>query len=808
MAEKQSNKERLQEITASIEAGIKELFQSEKYAQYLQVMSRFHRYSVNNQMLIYMQNPNATLVAGFNKWKNQFGRNVMKGEHGIKIIAPTPYKKKIEQEKLDPDTRLPMLDADGKVIIEEKTIQIPMYKPTTVFDVSQTEGRPLPQLAENLTGKVANYELFMEALRRSSPVPISIEVMSGQMDGYFDLEHQDIAIRRGMSEVQTVSAAIHEIAHALLHNKDEIGYRYQELELFDKPALFSNGRIDRSKLPEGLYAYDLRGSDYDPGYPITLENYVTVNHAATVITAEPIKLPEEGFVYLGEDGMGFTGGEKTIKEFLHEQFPEKAKLSRNTEEVQAESISYAVCAYYGIATGENSFGYIATWSKDKTLPELRQSLEVVNKTAGGLIGDIERHYREIIKEREAELIAAEPAMAMERLYTVGGDKYLHVQRSDEGVDYTLYDKASGKEIDGGQLDMQDTTLAEAAFEIRKLHEISLDEVIAVTDIGILDELQAAETAAMEAAAIAIEPPVEEIPEPVTDVPPDPAISIEARNAYGYTDDAMLPLTKDRAMELFERDVPVYLLYGDNTEAMAFEPEDIIQHDGIFGVDRADWEQVKEQFSISAPNKWQEAFQKSGADSYCIFQLRDSATDIRFMNMEYLKSRGLEPSADNYDAVYSGELHYAGDTVSKLDGLYQTFNMNHPEDFTGHSLSISDIVALKQNGVVTSHYVDSIGFVELPNFLKPENYLENAEMAMEDDYGMIDGIINNGVKGQPEPARQSPDLSALFVQAKQTAQETPKRENGKRESVLAKLHASMPPRNDKTAPVKSAERDLI
>lgn len=710
MAEKQSNQDRLKEITASIEEGIKELFQSEKYAQYLQTMSRFHRYSVNNQMLIYMQNPNATLVAGFNRWKNQFGRNVLKGEHGIKIIAPTPYKKKIEQEKLDPDTKLPMLDEDGKIIIEEKTIQIPMYKPTTVFDVSQTEGRPIPQLAENLTGNVAHYEMFMEALRRSSPVPISIEVMSGKMDGYFDLEHQDIAIRRGMSEVQTVSAAIHEIAHALLHNTEKAS---------------------------------------------------------------------------------------------EEPKPERAALNRNTEEVQAESISYAVCAYYGIATGENSFGYIATWSKDKSLPELRQSLEVINKTAGGLIGDIDRHYREIIQEREAELIAAEPEMAMERLYTVGEDKYLHVQRSDEGVDYTLYDKASGKEIDGGQLDMQDTTLAEAAFEICKLHEISPDEAVAVTDIGILDELQAA-----EAAAIAIEPPVEEISEPVTDALPDPAISVEARNAYGYTDDAMLPLTKERAIELFERDVPVYLLYGDNTEAMAFEPEEILRHDGICGIDWADWEQVKEQFSVAAPNKWQEAFQKSMADSYCIFQLQDSAADIRFMNMQYLQEHGIVPTADNYTAVYSGELRYAGGTESKLDGLYQTFNMNRPEDFTGHSLSVSDIVALKQAGVVTCHYVDSIGFAELPTFLKPENYLKNAEMAMEDDYGMIDGIINNGPKEQPEPAKQPPDLSALFSQAQQAVQEMPKQDRGKRESVLAKLQAPMPPHNDKTAQTRSAERDLI
>ena len=569
MAEKQSSRDRLKEITASIEDGIKELFQSESYAQYLQTMSRFHHYSVNNQVLIHMQKPDATLVAGFNKWKNQFGRNVIKGKHGIKIIAPTPFKKKIEQEKLDPDTQLPMLDAYGKIITEEKTIQIPMYKPVTVFDVSQTEGKPLPQLAYDLSGNVANYDVFMEALRRSSPVPISVEVMGGGMDGYFDLEHQDIAIRKGMSEVQTVSAVIHEMAHALLHNR-------------------------------------------------------------TKDTEE--KTPE---------------------------------LSRSTEEVQAESISYAVCAYYGIATGDNSFGYIASWSKDKTLPELRESLEVISKTADGLINDIDRHYAEILKEREAELIAAEPAMAMERLYVVD-DRYLHVQSTDTGVDYTIYDKASMKELDGGQLDMEISTLAESALEICNSHGIGQNAPLQVADIGILDELQAAQDA-----AIAIEPPVQENPEPETDIPPDPAISVEARNAYGYTDDGMLPLTKERAMELFERDVPVYLLYGDNTEAMAFEQTEILNHDGIFGIDRADWEAVKEQFPVATENRWQKAFQRNPADSYCIYQLRrdPELAELRFMNSQYLREHGLEPAFDHYEAVYSGSLPSDGSTEARLDDLY-------------------------------------------------------------------------------------------------------------------------------------------
>ena len=693
MAEKQSSRDRLKDITASIEDGIKELFQSESYAQYLQTMSRFHHYSVNNQVLIHMQKPDATLVAGFNKWKNQFGRNVIKGEHGIKIIAPTPFKKKIEQEKLDPDTQLPMLDADGKIITEEKTIQIPMYKPVTVFDVSQTEGKPLPQLAHDLSGNVANYDVFMEALRRSSPVPISVEVMGGGMDGYFDLEHQDIAIRKGMSEVQTVSAVIHEMAHALLHNR-------------------------------------------------------------TKDTVE--KTPE---------------------------------LSRSTEEVQAESISYAVCAYYGIATGDNSFGYIASWSKDKTLPELRESLEVISKTADGLINDIDGHYAAILKEREAELIAAEPAVAVERLYTVD-DRYLHVQRTDTGVDYTIYDRTSMKKLDGGQLDMEISTLAEAALEICKSHGIGQNAPLQVADIGILDELQAAQDA-----AIAIEPPVQENLEPETGIPPEPAISVEARNAYGYTDDAMLPLTKERAMELFERDVPVYLLYGDNTEAMAFEQTEILNHDGIFGIDRADWEAVKEQFPVVTENRWQKAFQQNPADSYCIYQLcRDpELAELRFMNSQYLREHGLEPAFDHYEAVYSGALPSDGSTEARLDDLYMKFNTAHPQDFTGHSLSVSDIVVLRQQGAVSSHYVDSVGFVQLSAFL-PDNYLKNAEMSMEDDYGMIDGIINNGPKEQLDVKPKAPDLSVLFEVARQVVQEDKQApEPSKKPSVLAMLHAPAPDR---------------
>ena len=728
--EKQTNKERLKDITDSIERGIQDLFQSDKYAEYLRTMSRFHKYSVNNTMLIYMQKPDATLVAGFNKWRDQFERNVMKGEKGIKIIAPTPFKKKIEQEKRDPDTNLPMLDADGKVITEEKEIKIPMFKPVTVFDVSQTDGKPLPQLASDLSGNVQNYEVFMEALRRSAPVPIEILPIRDGSDGYFSLDKQKIAIREGMSEVQTVSAVVHEIAHSKLHNQKKIDEpkdapKYQEVEIFDVPALFSNGRIALADLPEGLYRYDLRGSDDDPGMPVTVEQNVAVNHAGAIITAKPLDLGEDGCLTLTEDeGLNFVGGEISIQRFFNEQ-----RKDRNTEEVEAESISFAVCAYYGIATGENSFGYIAAWSKDKELKELRASLETINKTSSELITDIDRNYAEIMKEREAEMT---------------------IETDEKSLEETQSDENTSKTAEG-----------------------SIDEI----SRKVQDE--------------------EPVQAPDNGYMPDPSMSIEAMNAYGYTDSDMLPLSKERALELFERDVPIYMLYEGNTEAMAFEPEDIVLFSGCFGITREDWDAIKDEVPPMdlelIKQKRERAFLDSPSDAYAIYQLKrdDTTADIRFMNSEYLQKKGIEPQYENYELVYTGALTKDGNQIEKLEDLYRIFNVEHPHDFSGHSLSVSDIVALKQAGVVSYHYVDSIGYKELTNFRTTENYLKNAEMQMEDDLGMIDGIINNGPK---EPVKTP----------------APKQEEtkSKKPSVLAKLRKYQEEDRQATTQHRSAERDLI
>ena len=942
MAEnKPTNRERLREITDGIEQGIKELFESEKYMRYLSVMSRFHRYSVNNTMLIYMQKPDATLVAGYNKWKDQFERHVKKGEHGITIIAPTPYKKKIEEQKLDPDTKAPILDKDGKIVTEEKEIEIPMFRPVKVFDVSQTDGKPLPELASSLSGNVPNYEAFMEALRRSAPVPITFEAMAADTDGYFSADHQKIAIRQGMSEVQTVSATVHEIAHSKLHNQKKIQIandeQYQEIELFDKLGLFSNGRIARDNLPEGVYCYDLRGSDYDPGDPVCVEERVVVNHAGSVLLTEPLELTEDGRLMLTEEkGLNFTGGFSTLSQFLQKQ-----RKDRHTEEVEAESISYAVCKYFGIETGENSFGYIASWSQGKELKELRASLETINKTSGTLISDIERHYKEICKERgidphakvepepapieqpedaakvsdrqqtgdltyyvaecmefpnlgeyhdnlsleEAiriyqeipaermngikgigfelkdgsdyegpfpiltgqtidldtiqaidyyrdnplvqkavkELAAAMPEMEVlgadanqqEALFLIDDATYLHIQSCDSGWDYTLYDAASMKELDGGQLDMPEISRMKAVLQICDDNDLGRDSV-KYAPLSMIETLQEAAYQQMQAEAsqMAASSQLPEAQEQALDEypMPDEQVSTPDMQEYGYFYDGMLPVTRERALELDAAGLTVYVLHEDNTESMVFDSQEIMDHGGIFGVDREEWEKSP-QFHEKVMERQEhqqereQAFLAQNRDCFAIYQVsRDDPQNVRFMNLDWLKSHDISIDRSNYDLIYTAPLRESGTVPEQLEKLYEQFNLQKPADFHSPSMSVSDIVAIKQDGKVSCHYCDSVGFTQIPGFL-PENPLKNAEMAVEDDYGMIDGIINNGAKEPTVAELEQQARNGQPISLMDLAAAAHREEREKKKSVMEQLKSQPKAEHKKTAPKKSAEREI-
>ena len=794
MADKPTNRERLQEITAGIEQGIKELFESEKYMRYLSVMSKFHRYSVNNTMLIYMQRPDATLVAGFQKWKNQFERHVKKGEHGITIIAPTPYKKKIEEMKRDPDTHAPILDADGKAVMEEKEIEIPMFRPVKVFDVSQTDGKPLPELASSLSGTVPHYEAFMEALRRSAPVPIEFEPMAENMDGYFSSDQQRIAIREGMSEVQTVSAAVHETAHSKLHDPKKY-----EAEPTWKIVMVSEG-----------------GTKHD--FRLDFATEAEAEQAAA----------EEGWRYVDENRFEWR---LEVEEDL--TAVKQAAKNRNTEEVEAESISYAVCQYFGIQTGENSFGYIASWSEGKELKELRASLETINKTSCELISDIERNYKEICKERGIDLTAdLEPEQApqqaaeekppaeevsqpsaeyQEALLVLDDTTYLHVQPCDTGWDYTLYDAATMKQLDGGQVDGQNMGRSEAIGNICK--DLGLgDKSIKYAPLSMIETLQEQASQQTAEAAAAQLPDVQE--QALDEYPmPDPALTQDDLEKCGYMDSDLLPLSKERAYELMERDLTVYIIQEGENPAMAFDTADLDAHDGIFAVSREEWEESPEfdklvKDRMNHQQEREQAFLSHKGDCYAIYQVKhnDELRDIRYEGLEWIKSIGRTVQRDNYDLVYTAPLAPGDLKGSVLDNLEYRFNNEHPADYRHPSMSVSDIVAIKRDGKVSYHYCDSFGFEQVPEFL-PDNPLKNAEMTVEDDYGMIDGILNNGQKEPTVAQLEQQARSGQPISLMDLAAAAHREDRDKKKSVMEQLKSQPKAGPKKAAPKKSAEREI-
>ena len=643
------------------------------------------------------------------------------------------------------------------------------------FDVSQTDGKPLPELASSLSGNVPNYEAFMEALRRSAPVPITFEAMAADTDGYFSADHQKIAIRQGMSEVQTVSATVHEIAHSKLHDPK----KYEMLPSWKVVQESEGGTKHDFKLD---FATEKEAEQFASDMDW---RYVDENQFEWRLAVE-------------EDP---TTEKQAIK-------------SRHTEEVEAESISYAVCKYFGIETGENSFGYIASWSQGKELKELRASLETINKTASELITDIDRHFAEICKERGINREEVSATQTDEALYLVDGSVYLHVQHTDGGWDYSLYDKESKKLLDGGVIDssaIEDSPVASVAGAVRtEVFAIQGMTPTKVTfaDMEILEDLQEAQiTPPLDSEQItgAVAVPTDAADNMLLEleqaVPmPDPTLTVDDMRSYGYLDSDMLPLSKDRAVELLEHDITVYMLYPDNAEEMVFEAEDIIKHDGMFGVTRPDWDAVKGHIP---PRDVEQRFLNSPTDAMAIYQLRrDAPVELRFAS---LGSLAAPPDPANYEAVYTREVYPDDDTGRILENFYYIFNDERPGDFVGHSLSVSDIVALKQDGKVSYHYCDSMGFQELPAFQKPENYLKAAEMSMEDDYGMIDGIINNGPK-QPTVADLEAQVKAGMSISLMDLAEAAHRE--KKKSVLEQLKSQpAQERPHKTAPKKSAEKEL-
>ena len=556
-----SEKQKVKEITDKLEAGLKELFESEKYKSYLSTMSKFHNYSFNNTLLIAMQKPEATLVAGYQAWQKNFERHVNKGEKAIRILAPAPYKIKEERDKLDPVTGEMMFDENGMPQKEETEVTIPAFRAVSVFDVSQTDGKPIPELEVNeLLSTVEGYEDFVQALMNISPVPIAFEDIPGDSKGYFSTAEKRIAVQENMSESQTLKTMVHEVAHSRLHDKE-------------------------------------------------------VNQSMDI----PVK-------------------------------------DRNTKEVEAESVAFTVCQHFGIDTSDYSFGYIAGWSSGRNMKELKSSLDTIRKTASELITGIEGAMQELQLNREmeqehgkesillvhnedfseynlvsvrgmdsAELISALSTMNEEDKSNISSyleskgawTTELADEQTEEAEEYHIdvrYNMDTDELIDVKErmehpIDTNLSVMGQAEQLINQLeaekniftseernlivnYAYKLDDMNKTRELA--EKLAYREQYAQQDVALTIIDAKAEI-----DALPDPMIGLSEMREYGYQWNEMLPLTQEKALELFEHDLPVYLLHTDGAESLAESRERIEEHEGIFGVEKETWNKaLKQQTKIT------------------------------------------------------------------------------------------------------------------------------------------------------------------------------------------------------------------
>lgn len=670
MADERTEKQKVQEITDKLEEGLKELFESEKYKTYLSTMSKFHNYSFNNTLLIAMQKPEATLVAGYKAWQKNFERHVNKGEKAIRILAPAPYKIKEERDKLDPVTGEMMFDENGMPQKEQVEVTIPAFRAVSVFDVSQTDGKPIPELeAQELLSTVEGYEDFVQALMNVAPVPIGFEDIPGDSKGYFHTEKKRIAVQENMSESQTLKTMVHEVAHSMLHNKE----------------------INRDDLIE-----------------------------------EPAK-------------------------------------DRNTKEVEAESVAYTVCQHFGIDTSDYSFGYIAGWSSGKDMKELKSSLDTIRKTASELITGIEGALRELQLNREMEqeqskecilLIQNEDLTKFSLVNVRGMDTQelvaaLTNMNEDDKLSIQAYLESKGAwTTELGN----DKTREFEEYHLDVRYNLDTDEIIDVK-AKIAEQIDN-NLSVMEQAEI--------------DALPDPMIGLSEMREYGYTWNEMLPLTQEKALELFDHDLPVYLLHNDGSETTVDDRKQIMEHEGIFGIEKGDWENERKLRSMQAElsdnqiNKEAQLLYGS-SDKYGIYQLKHNPEldHLRFEGTESLKRMGITKDnfdvikPENYELIYVGELSELQEQTQgeTLEAIYEQFNIAPPEDYRGHSLSVSDIVVLHQNGKNSAHFVDSFGFTRLPDFMQTLEGVKEQEAE-------IDTSGHDVQKSEPEKQEQQTSDNTL------------------------------------------------
>ena len=788
MAESKTEKQKVQEITEKLEQGIKELFESEKYKTYLNTMSKFHNYSFNNTMLIAMQKPDATLVAGFKAWQKNFDRHVKKGEKGIRILAPAPYKIKEERDKIDPVTQELLLDKDGNPQKEEVEITIPAFRAVSVFDVAQTDGKPIPELAaKELLSDVEGYQDMIRAVEAISPVPIELEEIAGDSKGYYDREAKRIAVQENMSEGQTLKTMIHEVAHSKLHSKEveqdeqmKKDRNTKEVEAesiaytvcqhfgvdtsdysFGYIAGWSSGR-DTKELRASIDTIRRTASELITGIEEQLQELQRNREVSQEQTKESILLIQNTdlseFSLLDVYGMDrpelmqalseMTDDDKlSIQAYLESRGAWTTEIGNQDSREYGE---YHLDVRYNTDTDELIDMKERKAVYDKAMEPINAD-DVVVKFASIFESEWEVLKITNMLRDDVRKMLKDMASLDEKEWDGNYLSYMEKQ----GAEITLL-ASSSKELNGNMPDFWDyeydfdagltdaeklSVIQQAEHIINRLEHgqpaFSDDERNLIVNYAyklsnvektreLAEHIYAQEVDGNQDVALAMFDAQAEI-----DALPDSMVGISEMQEYGYTWIEMLPLTQERALELFDHDLPVYLLHTDGSESTVADRKQILEHDGMCGIEKGDWQNERKllmmQEELTESNSNREALLLYGnTDKYGIYQLKDNPEldKFRFEGTESLKRMGI--TKDNFDAVlpenyklvYMGELaELQGQTQSEtLEAIYTKFNIDHPADYKAHSLSVSDIVVLHENGENTAHFVDSFGFTELPKFM--------------------------------------------------------------------------------------------
>jgi len=788
MAENNTEKQRVQELTDKLEQGLQDLFNSDSYCNYLRTMSKFHNYSFNNTLLIAMQKPDATLVAGYKAWQKNFERHVNKGEKAIRILAPAPYKIKEERDKIDPVTQELLLDKDGNPQKEEVEITIPAFRAVSVFDLSQTDGKPIPELtAKELLSDVEGYQDMIRAVEAISPVPIELEEIAGDSKGYYDREAKRIAVQENMSESQTLKTMIHEVAHSKLHSKEveqdeqmRKDRNTKEVEAesiaytvcqhfgvdtsdysFGYIAGWSSGR-DTKELRASMDTIRRTASELITGIEEQLQELQRNREVSQEQTKESILLIQNTdlseFSLLDVYGMDrpelmqalseMTDDDKlSIQAYLESRGAWTTEIGNQDSREYGE---YHLDVRYNTDTDELIDMKERKAVYDKAMEPINAD-DVVVKFASIFESEWEVLKITNMLRDDVGKMLKDMASLDEKEWDGNYLSYMEKQ----GAEITLL-ASSSKELNGNMPDFWDyeydfdagltdaeelSVMQQAEHIINRLEHgqpaFSDDERNLIVNYAyklgdmektreLAEHIYAQEVDGNQDVALAMIDAQAEI-----DTLPDSMVSISEMQEYGYTWNEMLPLTQERALELFDGDLPVYLLHTDGSETTVSDRKQIEKHDGMCGIEKGDWQNerklrmMQEELSESDSNREAQLLY-GNTDKYGIFQLKDDPEldKFRFEGTESLKRMGI--TKDNFDAVlpenyklvYLGELsELQGQTQSEtLEAIYTKFNIDHPADYKAHSLSVSDIVVLHENGENTAHFVDSFGFTELPKFM--------------------------------------------------------------------------------------------